>query len=190
MSSITIKCVEQIFNEIIFEIKEKFSCDSPPEDTNHIRSIAKMLSSCKINEQFIIVIDELSISDVDLLKRFAESIVGLITFYNNSYKNKYIRFIVSTISEPKDIIKNKQKASEYFAYLNSNYWQNSIEKLYDTIIIHLNLKISLKNKQLILKQTDDNPRLLKYLIRKILLHCNFEDDEIQKVVIKAIGESY
>ena len=141
-------------------------------------------------KQVAIVIDELHINDVELLKKTATSFISLVTHYNNSCQEKSLKFIVSTILEPKEIVINKAKASDYFEYISCDDWKNDFEFFSDKLNIALALHIEDDSKSHIIQSIDMSPRLLKNVFRKILISPNKTKEDIMKITKKTLQESF
>jgi DNA replication protein DnaC len=180
LSPITITKVEDVLNEILLTIEDKFDLERDNSDTNILKQISQVL--CKASSsRTIIVIDELSVSDNSTLKNIADSFIQLVTYYSNRTENNELKFVVSTISDPKDIIQNKSKASGYFQYICCDSWDNYSSHLFDILAKALNLKLE-DSKSTIIEESKNSPRTLKNIFQKIVIF----NDSSEKSVSKAI----
>jgi len=182
LSPIAITSSEQVIEEILCKVEERFNCERSPTQTNKIKEIASIL--CRVNKkELIIVIDELSVLKDDTLRLIANDLLNLVIHYNNSVPQKALKFVVSTIASPMDIIENKSKANEYFQYIECNHWSLDIENLFQMLEKSLDLNL-LDYKNAILVCSQNSPRILKAIIRKIIaldvININSIDTAIKK----------
>ena len=113
--------------------------------------------------------------------------MNLVVHYSNSSHEEGLKFVVSTISNPKDIIENKSKASEHFQYIDCNDWSKDIEKLFQILSSSLNLELdSHKNK--IIDSCENSPRILKSIFRKIVSLDNLNATTIDNAIKITISE--
>ncbi len=182
LSPIKIESAENVLEEIINCIEEKFEIERSVSCGNLIKEIVKLLK-CAGQGRIVIVIDELSINSKDLLKEISQNLVKLVTYYNNSSENEILKFVVSTIFDPKKMVEHKAKASSYFQYINCEGWeqQNNISKLFDTLNISLNLEIS-EHKNFIISNSRNSPRILKNIFRKIIASADQRLISIERAV--------
>tara|TARA_R110000764_G_C11023488_1_gene384409 strand:+ start:544 stop:1857 length:1314 start_codon:yes stop_codon:yes gene_type:complete len=180
LSPITIVKVEDVLNEILLTIEEKFDLERNESDTNVLKQISKIL--CRSSSSTtIIVIDELSVSDNTTLKNIADSFIQLVTHYNNQAENNTLKFVVSTISDPKNIIQNKSKASGYFQYICCDSWDNYSSHLFDILAKALNLELE-DSKLTIIEESKNSPRTLKNIFQKLVIF----NDTSKKSISRAI----
>ncbi len=180
LSPITITKEGDVLNEILITIEDKFDLERDDNETNKLKQISQIL--CKASSSnTIIVIDELSVSDNSILKNIADSFIQLVTHYNNQAGNSELKFVVSTISNPKDIIQNKSKASGYFQYICCDSWEDYSSQLFDILAKALSLELG-DLKSTIIKGSNHSPRTLKNIFQKILIG----NDTSEKAVSKAI----
>jgi hypothetical protein len=105
-----------------------------------------------------------------------------VTHFCNESEQEDMKFVVSTISNPKDIIENKSKATEHFQYLNCNDWSNDIDSLFEILNISLNLNLSNEIKSQIVVASQHSPRILKSIFRKILSMNDLKTTTIEKAI--------
>jgi hypothetical protein len=186
LSPINITSSDQVIEEIIFKIEEKFEIERNPTITNNIKQLTQILCCSKKNK-IIIVIDELSVKDNQILKDIATDLTNLVVHYGNSFQTEGLKFVVSTISNPKDIIENISKASEHFQYIDCNDWSNNIEQLFE--ILTTSLSIDLKaQKRFIIESCENSPRILKSIFRKIIALDNLNSTGIINAVKTTTSE--
>lgn len=188
LSPVTINSAADVLEEIICSIEEKFCIERCLKEKNKIKAIVKLLND-STNQKIVIVIDELSISDNNLLQLIASNFISLVTHYNNFSVNKDLKFVISTISDPKQIVNNMSKASDYFQYICCDDWETYIESFFDMLNITLNLKIDDNHKSIVIKGSKNSPRVLKNIFRKIVTSNSISDESIQRIVKTTIQES-
>lgn len=180
LSPITITKTEDVLNEILVTIEDKFDLERNKTESNILKQISQILCNGS-SKKIIIVIDELSVSENSTLENIANSFIQLVTYYNNQTEDDELKFVVSTISDPKDIIKNKPKASGYFQYICCDSWDNYSSQLFDILAKALNLKLE-ESKSIIIKESKHSPRTLKNIFQKIVIF----NDTSAKSITKAI----
>lgn len=186
LSPVNITNAEQVIEEILCKAEETFEMERNSLIPNKIKQLTQLL--CKTGKRkIIIVIDELSVTEDTILKDIARSLMNLVIHYSNSTNEEGLKFVVSTISNPKDIIENKSKASEYFQYINCNDWSRDIENLFEILTISLNISIP-EHKSRILKSCEDSPRILKSIFRKILSLEKLDTATIEKAIQTTTSE--
>lgn len=184
LSPITITSPDNILEEVICNIEEIYDTKRTTEK-NLIKSIVKLLNVIK-KDKIVIVIDELSCDDPELLKNIASIFLSLVSHYNNKNQESELRFVVSTKIKPEILIQNKSKASEYFQYLCCDSWDEYFEKLFDTLNISLGLNISNEDKQIVIRKANNSPRILKNILKKLIIN---KEDDLIKIIEKTIDES-
>lgn len=167
LSPISIKNSNDVLEEILCRIEDKFDVERNNSEKNIIKQITQIL--CNVGAKKItIVIDELSVNENSILRDIATDLINLVTHFCNKSEQEDMKFVVSTISNPKDIIENKSKATEHFQYLNCDDWSNDIDKLFEILNISLNLNLSNEIKTKIISASQNSPRIIKSIFRKIL----------------------
>jgi hypothetical protein len=185
LSPIVINSADDVFKEIYFELSEFMNL--PVENSSNIlKQITKVLLG--IDTSFVIVVDELSISNDTILIDLTDKIIRLINHYSNKCGSNELRFIISTINEPRTNNFNKSKASEYFDFIPIDNWDNDIKRLYDLIEEYLNLKISTESYNYIISQCSNSPRYLKNILKKVASLSELEDEKIIAMTNKAKKE--
>jgi hypothetical protein len=181
LSPISIKGSNDVLEEILCKIEDKFEVERNNLEKNTIKQITQIL--CNVGAKKItIVIDELSVNENSILKNIATDLINLVTYFCNLSEQEDMKFVVSTISNPKDIIENKSKATEHFQYLNCDDWSNDIDKLFNILNASLNLNLSDDIKSLVLASSQHSPRILKSIFRKILSMNDLNIKTIEKAI--------
>lgn len=185
LSPIKINSTEDVLNDILCTVEDKFNIDRKTKEKNLIKNITNIL--CKVSSQkIVIVIDELAIDDNKLLQDISESLINLVVFYSKKNNNE-LKFVVSTISTPKTIIKNISKAGNYFQFICCDEWKNDNLLLLELISNALKINLEL-SKNFILDKAQNSPRILKAIIKKIIIGKKTDSDSIRKATEKVITE--
>ncbi|HIF9366162.1 TPA: hypothetical protein ACX6RR_001991 [Photobacterium damselae] len=188
LSPISINSIEDVFNEVVDVISE---CKEKQYNYERydIKSICKFLCDCNFTGKIVIVIDELSINDQDLLESFADNVIRLVDYFNKHSADIDLSFVLSTIHDPTNIVKNKGKAIGLFHYLPSDNWEQYIDSLFDIINESLCLNICNDGKKIILSFTKGIPRFMSVVFRKLLVENDFSIITI-KSITKQTAEEY
>lgn len=186
LSPINITNSSQVIDEILCKVEEKFDIERNSTIDNNIKQLTQLLCQAG-KKKIIIVIDELSVKQSDVLKNIATDLMNLVVHYCNSTNEDSLKFVVSTISNPKEIIENRSKASEHFQYIDCNDWNKHIENLFD--ILSTSLNIDLKSHKIdILNSCENSPRILKSIFRKIVALDNLNSDSIINAIKTTTSE--
>lgn len=161
--------VDLIFEEILIETVEKFKVLLPENvasSTNIIKKLVYALDKVDIGKNPIIYIDEISFLNDGVFLSFVNYIVAISRNYTEfSHGEKTIKFIVSTIQDPKKSCTNKAKAHENFKFVEVDLWtQLELSSLLNKIADNLKLEISMPDRNLILKYANGSPRKLKNVL--------------------------
>lgn len=186
MSPITITSSDDVFVEILSTVEDVFEIEKETDEPNVIKQISKILNK-NGSRKTVIVIDELSVHCNELLKKIAEKLIQLVIYFNHLTTQQNLKFVISTISNPKNIISNKPKAGEHFQYICSNDWGESLEKLFDLLCIELNLDVK-TSKEIIIENSQNSPRVLKCILKKIFVHKDTSKTSVQKAINKTLEE--
>ncbi len=186
LSPITITEPKDVLNEILCTIEDKFSLNRNESETNLLKQISKILCKAGSNKT-VIVIDELSVSDETILKKIASKFIQLVTHYSNQTNQNELKFVVSTISDPKVIIQNKSKASDHFQYICCDSWDDYSSQLFDILSQALNLELE-ESKSLIIEKSKKSPRILKNIFRKIIISNNSKRVAVEKAIKLTLEE--
>jgi hypothetical protein len=186
LSPVNIINSEQVIEEILFKVEEKFDLERNLSVSNKIKQLTKLLCEAG-KKKIIIVIDELSVKENDVLKDIATDLMNLVVHYSNSSQDEGLKFVVSTISNPRDIIENKSKASEHFQYIDCNDWSKDIEQLFEILSSSLNMPLE-SHKNHIIDSCENSPRILKSIFRKIISLDNLNTSTIDNAIKITISE--
>jgi hypothetical protein len=186
LSPVNIINSTQVIEEILCKVEEKFDLERNESIPNKIKQLTKLLCEAD-KKKIIIVIDELSVKENTVLKDIATDLMNLVVHYSNSSQEEGLKFVVSTISNPKDIIENKSKASEHFQYIDCNDWSKDIEKLFEILSGSLNMELE-SHKKNIIDSCENSPRILKSIFRKIISLENLYTTTIDNAIKITISE--
>lgn len=187
LSPVTVYNKEDVLNEILINFEEKFQIKRNNKEANILKQICQILISKSLSN-IVIVIDELSVSNNDVLKDISDSLHMLVVYFNNQENNYNLRFIISTIPSPIEIISNHSKASEKFFFMDCDDWQKDSIKLFNCLSESLDIKADNFQEE-ILKVSLHSPRIIKNIFRKIVVLDNKDDEGIQKSINLAIAET-
>ena len=165
-SPIDISSSQDVLNEIILTITEKYNVYSEYTSDNLIKKTCDLLSKIETKE-IVIVIDELSINNSSMLKEITEQLVKLLNYHCNKSSCSCLRFIASTISEPTFDKAFAGKAMEYFEIIEIENWNGDLEKLFVMLENSLCIGIDEEMQSIILQNSKFSPRLLKKILRKL-----------------------
>jgi len=187
LSPVTVIDKEDVLNEILLNFEDKFQIKRNLNEPNKLKQISQILIS-KSSSNIVIVIDELSVSNNNVLKDIFDSLLQLVVYYNNQESYYDLRFIISTIPSPKEIISNHSKASEKFIFMNCDDWQSDSSNLFKCLSESLEVQAEPFQAE-ILKISCHSPRIIKNIFRKIIVLNNKENEGIQKSIKLAIDET-
>ena len=187
-SPIKIEKAEDILDELLYSICEKYSVTADGNQTNIVKKINSVLDKCSIRKNIYIVIDEISFPDKNTEGIFANYVTQLVTSYNKKNSENFLKFIISTIPEPFGILKEKEKASEHFQYLSADKWDDCLDDYIRCLVSHLKIQISDTSIGEIKKSSNNNPRLVKNILRKITRISNPSADDIKHCINLSINE--
>ncbi|AQP35721.1 trypsin-like peptidase domain-containing protein [Vibrio anguillarum] len=185
-SAVTVKCKEDVLNEIFLSVCEKFDEEDFEQSNNIIKDTAKLIEKIGVS-QIVVVIDELSINSEELLKEVSDGLMQLVNHISNYCCDNKLKFSVSTISPPSDLLTNASKAQEFFYFIDCNSWSDNLGELFDILCDNLCLNIGYA-KLLIIKNAKNSPRILKSIFREIVLLDLVNINGIESAIYKALGE--
>lgn len=165
-SPIDLSSPQDVLNEIILTITEKYNVSSEYTSDNLIKKTCDLLSKIDTKE-IVIVIDELSIRDASLLKEITEQLVKLLNHHCNKSSCSCLRFIASTINEPAFDKSFAGKALEYFEIIEIDDWNGDLEGLLALLESSLCIGIDKEMQSIILQNSKSSPRILKKILRKL-----------------------
>lgn len=187
LSPIIIEDPEQILEEIISCIEIKYGLERDDTEKNKIKTIIKLCEKID-DDKFVIVIDELTTLPYELLQKITKSLSAIVIHYNNTYPNGKLKFVISTLHNPKISTSNFSKISQYFEVIDLNEWKESLSNLYDRICPVIKLYDS-GLKEEIIANSSDSPRILKTMFRKISILAETNEQNIKQVISKTIEEN-
>lgn len=185
LSPTNIKSVDDVLSDILCTIEDKFNVEREENEENKIKCIANILGKISSN-QIVIVIDELAVEDNKLLQNISNSLINLVVHYSNKNNND-LKFVVSTISTPKTIIKNISKAGNYFQFICCDDWEKDNLLLLETICNALKINLD-SYKKYIIEKAQKSPRILKVIIKKIVIGGKFDEESVKNATNKVLSE--
>ncbi|KUY17170.1 hypothetical protein BAZ12_18590 [Elizabethkingia miricola] len=180
LSPLTIENADQILEEIILNIEDKFQVSRSETETNLIKQISELLIK-ECYKDLVIVIDELSVFSIDLIKDIIKKLTQLVVYYNNKIPDGNLKFIISTIHNPKHNSDNFPKATEYFQFISCDDWNNDLSKLFDLINHGLNHSLT-EYKNEVIDAASNSPRILKSIFRKVILLKEINQENVSDAI--------
>lgn len=186
LSPISISKSEDVLNDILCTIEDKYNTKRNCEETNLLKQINQIICKSGFNKT-VIVIDELSVDDESVLKEIADDFLRLVTHFNNQSEECELKFVISTILNPISIIQNKSKACNYFQYISCDCWDEYSSKLFRVLSKALNLELE-KSENLILDKSRNSPRMIKAILKKIIIYKDTSKDIVDKAIKYTLKE--
>ena len=186
LSPITILKSADVLDELLSTIEEQFGLTRVIPAENKIKQIIQTLNKAG-HRKFVIVIDELSVTDGELLKHIVKDLNNLITHFCNYSDQDELKFVISTITDPNKLLETNYKASDYFQFISCNQWEGLLEKLFFLLNDSLQLQL-IDYKDLIIEKAKNSPRTLKAIFRKILLLTVQDSKSIHQAINLTITE--
>lgn len=186
LSPVRVNSSSDVLEEILCKIEEEFDLSRNNKDMNQIKQIANLLCTGSA-KKIIIVIDELAVHQDSILREIAADLIKLVTHVCNQSSDHSLKFVISTISNPRDIVEHQSKALEHFQYLGCEHWTHELEKLFDMLNQSLQLSLN-SHKEKILESSKNSPRILKSIFRKIASLTTVTDVSISKAIEVTVNE--
>lgn len=186
MSPVTISESDDVLSEILCTVEEKYGIERNQKEGNIIKQIIQILRNCS-SSKTVIVIDELYVDDNVIVGNIANSIMQLVAYFGNCYAENELKFVVSTIYNPKIICQNKSKASGCFQYICCDSWSGYTDKLFEILQTSLNLDLE-TSKPIILENCKDSPRVLKSIFKKIFTCKDSSPQSVDRVIKMTLEE--
>lgn len=186
-SPIEIKNEYDVLDEILECIEDKFGGKRLSTETNKIKQINRILCEAEI-PKVIVVIDELGVDEDEVLKKIADTLMKLVSYVTHNYQEDGLMFAVSTINSPTGLLKNSDKANDYFQFLCCDSWEDSLSELFDLICLNLQVEIQFMKSEII-ENSKKSPRILKSIIKNIVSLEAINRDAISKAIFKTLNEA-
>lgn len=187
LSPISVNCKEDVLNEILLNFEDKFCVRRNESERNLVKQICQILVA-ESSRNIVIVIDELSVSDNAILTSISDSLLQLVIYFNNQETDYELKFVISTIPSPKEIISNKSKASETFIFMCCDNWRADGLVLFDLLSTSLDVKAE-SFKDEILKRANYSPRIMKNIFKKIIVSGDKGVEGIKRAIKLVIDET-
>lgn len=186
LSPISINSSNDVLQEILVQLEEKFGIEHSPQEKNIIKNISEILSKV-CHRDIVIIIDELSVKDVSILRDIGDDLIQLVNYFTNNFSPSCINFIISTILNPQDIVYDKSKAIQHFYYIKCSDWSQDISKLFD--LLDYSLELNLEDfKDQIINACNFSPRILKSIFRKIVLLEIIDSKKVESTIQRTLSE--
>jgi polysaccharide deacetylase 2 family uncharacterized protein YibQ len=186
-SPIDIENEQDVLDEILECIEDKFDGNRLSSEKNKIKQINRLLCEAKISK-VVVVIDELGVDDEVILKKIADTLLKLVSYVTRHYKTDGLMFAVSTIVSPSGLLRNAGKANDYFQFLCCDSWDESLSELFDLICANLQINIKFMKPEIIAK-AEQSPRILKSIIKNIISLDVITKENIDFAISKSMNEA-
>ncbi|MCD9548769.1 AAA family ATPase [Photobacterium carnosum] len=187
LSPVSIISKDNLWQGIVEDIGSYLDVQYDENDLT-VKSLYNFLSKCKLTNNTVIAIDEMSCNDPTIIREFCNEIINLVRYYSKKEPDKVVIFVISSIFSPKNQNFDKGKVLESFEFVCSDNWESSIGDLFDIQNKALNIGICSLGKQEIISICDNVPRLLTLLMKKInQKQCN-EISSIKTVIEKVMAD--
>lgn len=172
LSSCIGKTNDEIFYVVLLGLCDAFSISDPSCASNDqvLKYIVKILSeNCSTDNKYI-YFDELPIKNADQLEDFINKIVAINCGVGLLCNGKVIKFIMSTIENPKKyLLPTSKKISEIIKFIEISSWHTEdIGLLVNLIISQLNISIQRADLDKIIIRSQNNPRFVKCFFKNWL----------------------
>ncbi|WP_407505741.1 P-loop NTPase family protein [Elizabethkingia miricola] len=185
LSPVLISNYEHILEEMINCIEMQYGLVRDEKECNKIKQVVKLCGKIE-GDRFVIVIDELTSLSEELVQAITRAISALVVHYNNSYPDGKLKFVISTLNNPMRSA-SFPKISQYFEIFNLDNWGGSFTSLFDRINSNINIDVN-TFKDKILTNSQESPRLLKNIFRKISLLHEINSENIDIVISRTKNE--
>ncbi|EJK2182164.1 hypothetical protein V8N70_003158 [Vibrio parahaemolyticus] len=155
--------IEGMLIDIAYELDEEIEIEDNPRISQIIKYIEISVRNMSRDEDFILFIEEIPISDLDMFKKFSIYIYTLLIALRDVANFK---LVLSSIFEPADYKGTEyEKVSERFDIVPFQKWnEDEISKLIELIEENMDLNIDDKSKD---ENFDGSPRNVKIFYRNV-----------------------
>lgn len=177
-----------LFLGILSAIQEKTGNDTQYPNCKKFpiccKSIVKELENNYKDKLLMIYIDEIPIDSTKEYQQFIKSLFALINDIHQTEGLEQLRFVLSSIQNPKNHIQRcDQKIHEYLYFLSLEYWDSSvIDKLITLIETNLKIHLSLVVKEELAKQSKGSPRFIKKFFKNVMLQDKNTDSDLLRII--------
>lgn len=185
-SPVVIKNDQDVLDEILNCLEERLGVSRDSQEKNVIKAINGVLTLSKVSK-VVVVIDELGVGEEQLLKNIASSLMRLVSYVTHNYVEDGLKFAISTINSPIDLLQRVAKARDYFQFIECDSWAQNLEQLFELLASNLDLNIG-DAKLYILESSAQSPRILKSMLRNIILLENYNSEAIEGAITKTLSE--
>lgn len=186
LSPIIIEDHEQILEEIINCIETKYTIERDNVEKNKIKIIIKLCEKIP-DHNLVIIIDELTELSEELILKITKSLSAVVIHYNNTFPNGKLKFIISTLHNPKISSSYFSKIAQYFEVIDLNEWKDNLANLYDKIYTAINFNDNGLKEEIILNSSQ-SPRILKAMFRKFSMLEETNEQNIKHTISKTLEE--
>lgn len=181
--------VESFFKEILYEISASvegvYSQIQPQSFADCSKSLIFLLDKHYRNKELYIFVEEIPINSEKEHQQFAEKIFSLIISKSFNIGLTKIRFVLSSIEDPKlHITMIQQKIHQQMHFLQLNYWQEEeIVTLIDIILKEFKISLKPEFKVKLVNAAKGSPRYIKKFFRSVYT-LNKTDDISLSLILR------
>lgn len=181
--------IESFFKEILYEVSSKsggvHSQFQPTNFSECSRELISLLNKNYENTELIIFIEEIPINSEKEYQEFAEKIFSIIISKNFISGLSQIKFVLSSIENPKiNIPIVQQKIHQQISFIPLKYWEKEdIVKLVEMILVEFKLDLGVDFKNELITSAKGSPRFIKKFFRSIYT-LNKVDDKTLRIILK------
>lgn len=157
---------------VIKQTLQKNPAVSPDYSTSDIiEGISNLISTEFDGQDIILYFDEIPIANGDCFEDFIETFFAIQINLHHRDPDTRVKFIFSTISEPKKLVKpHQQKINERIKFVHLSAWSEFEQaELFDLISSGLSYPFETEQKKLILDGGNATPRYIKNFFKNLFI---------------------
>lgn len=182
--------IDDFFYEIYVEINSKLKPnDKGIQKSNYqsiVREINKILLEFYRGKTIFIIIDEIPLGEDDKFTEFVKLICSLFISSALQSPNINIRYALSSIHSPENLIPEFQnKVRNFMCFIAYDDWnEKELNELISLIENELNIQLSIKKRELIISESNGSPRWIKNVLKNAIIIGGFDDTNIDKAIVQ------
>ena len=150
------------------------------KSVNVLEDISILLIKNLGDRNMILYLDEIPIDEADEFETFIENIIAVKIKIHNTNPNSNIKFVFTTIAEPRKLIKlHQQKVYENIKFIHLDKWDSKdLEALLNKIAGHLGLDFDPAVVSEIVHFGNGTPRYVKNFIKNYIMMDSWALDRV------------
>jgi nucleoside phosphorylase len=185
--------VNSIFNEILYELSSVCGVKSQTEPSNFqecSKAIINVLLNKFPNKELVIFIEEIPLASEAQFDEFSNKIFSLLISKNLIGTLNDVKFALSSINNPKDLIKTFQhKIHQQLSFIPLEYWER--DEIHQLILIieqctNINLPSIFVNE--LMENSIGSPRFIKKFFRSLLTNNKFDEENLIYILKETIRD--